>query len=140
MRRATDRLSIGIYLAGRFADRAVLEAFADQLRNDGYEVTSRWHSEHESCDATDAERCRKYALEDLTDIAQADVFVLVSPRTALPAQGASSGGRHVEFGYALCMGLACCIIGEPENLFHMLPGVRVFRSWSSFREWLRKTA
>jgi len=35
------------------------------------------------------------------------------------------GGRHVEFGLALAQGKHLILVGQPENVFHHLPQVRV---------------
>lgn len=57
------------------------------------------------------------AAEDLRDIAIASVFVTF---TEGPEVGRTSGGRHVELGYALARECRCIVIGPVENVFHHL--------------------
>lgn len=62
------------------------------------------------------------AVMDLDDIRVADIFVVYKPRET---HGRTTGGHHVEFGYALALGKPIVLIGEPENVFHVHPAVQV---------------
>lgn len=119
-----------VYVAGRYAERALLRELAQALGRRGHEVVSRWLTEHTAVRMGDIGQARDYALEDLLDIQRADLFVLVGSR---PSQ---SGGRHVEFGYALALGKRMCVIGKRHNIFHCLPQVKVFASTQDFMYWL----
>lgn len=115
-----------IYLAARFDRRDQLRGYRDELNDMGIAVSSRWLDNHgmgERDDATngvviytpaDLARC---AIEDLDDIEAADVFVTF---TETPDVGYTSGGRHVELGFALALNIPVLIVGPRENVFHDL--------------------
>lgn len=63
-----------------------------------------------------------YARVDLADVKRADVLVAMNP----PGwERAGTGGRHVEFGYALAHGKHMVLVGERSNIFHHLSDVHV---------------
>jgi hypothetical protein len=64
------------------------------------------------------------AAEDL-----ASVFVTV---TEGPEVGRTSGGRHVELGYALAFGMRCVVVGPVENVFHHLEDVERYADIDAF--------
>lgn len=126
---------IKVYLAGRYSRRQELCEYARTLREMGFEVTSRWLSgDHEldgrglSVQAIPAERAR-FAREDWEDVTSADWCISF---TEEPRAEKSRGGRHVEFGAALALGLRCVVIGPRENVFHHLPSVVVHPTWDSW--------
>ena len=49
--------------------------------------------------------------------------------------GYMSGGRHVEWGYAIARGLHLWLVGFPENVFHHVRRAQVF---ASVDEWERR--
>ncbi len=105
-----------IYLASRYDRRMEMLGYAAILEAEGHVVTSRWvRGDHEG--ATDPETLARCAREDLDDIAGSDLFVTF---TETPAVGFTSGGRHVELGYAMGLWIAVVIVGPPENVFHHL--------------------
>lgn len=54
---------------------------------------------------------------DLDDIAASDILIALNPE----GWGRlGTGGRHVEFGYALALKKPILLIGEPSNIFHSL--------------------
>lgn len=124
-----------VYLAGRFSKRHVLQQIGDVLVAEGHEIVSRWSlrgSDHQipqgkSKQASDAER-RRFAIEDCEDVAKADwvVSLMEEPRND------SRGGRHVEFGFALALGIRNTIIGPRETVFHHLPEVEHFETIDDF--------
>jgi nucleoside 2-deoxyribosyltransferase len=81
----------------------VLEAF-------GHEVTSTWLRQADD-DTNDS------AVMDLHDVTRAEALVLLNPREF---QHSGTGGRHVEFGYALALGKPLVIVGMRSNVFHQL--------------------
>ena len=126
-----------VYLAARYSRIEEMNAYADQLREAGCEVTSRWllgiHQLHEGAEPVDAHapsvplEARPFAQDDFDDVLRSHVVVCFteSPGT----QGAGRGGRHVEFGMALAWGKDLVIVGPRENVFHTLPQVQRFSRW-----------
>lgn len=66
------------------------------------------------------------AASDLADIDAADVVLVFTEHPS------TSGGFHVETGYALAKGKRVVIIGERINLFHHLPQVQVYPTLEAF--------
>lgn len=102
------------YVAGpqQLRDKAL--ALAGRLKELGYAVTSRWL--YDDVPAADVARAC------LDDVRAADVLLLLNPESW---GDKGTGGRHVEFGYALALGKQVAILGSVTNDFHRLPGVRV---------------
>lgn len=117
-----------VYLAGPYGARAQLRTFAAILSSAGFPVTSSWLAEtHEinagtqgAATALDDATVAGHALADLKDIDGSDALVLV---TSAFVNVEGGGGRHVETGYAIAKGLPLFLLGEPENVFHRMPGV-----------------
>jgi hypothetical protein len=124
-----------VYIAARFSRRPEAYAIATALQKEGHEIVCAWVLRHETHtmppgllpEAEDAER-QRYALEDLTDMVQAEwcVSLMDEPR------GNGRGGRHVEFGFMLANGALMTIIGPRETVFHHLPHVQHFASSGAF--------
>lgn len=86
----------------------------------GHIVTSRWLDGTE-----DHMSLAEAAAMDLDDIDAADALVSYTlPKGTM----FSSGGRHVEFGYAIARDKRLFTIGEVENIFHNLGTVTVLSS------------
>jgi len=81
----------------------------------GHEITSRWLK------APD-EMNDNYAREDLQDVADAEMLLALHPDGW---EDRGTGGRHVEFGYALALGKQVVLVGKRSNIFHHLDCVRV---------------
>jgi len=110
-----------VYLAARYSSKAQMEVYAQKLEKIGIEVTSRWLEEPHASDAEISDDLKtQYALMDLEDVERADVLIFfsVEPTTPTPR-----GGRHVEFGYALALGVHIIVVGPKENIFHHVPWV-----------------
>jgi nucleoside 2-deoxyribosyltransferase len=74
----------------------------------GFEVTSRW------IDGLESEANLNKAAElDIADVDAADALVAYN----LPGSS-TTGGRHVEFGYAIAKRKIVILVGPPENVFH----------------------
>lgn len=123
-----------IYLAARYSRREELCGYADQLRAAGHVVTSRWiNGNHQvddrglSVEAHRSER-ERFAMEDFEDVCTANVIINF---TEQPRSSNSRGGRHVELGIALGLGMRCIVVGPRENVFHCLPSVAVYETWES---------
>jgi nucleoside 2-deoxyribosyltransferase len=130
-----------VYLAAPYSMKDVIKARAEELRAAGVEVTSSWLDEPHAPntqmhEVTPAEH-RQYALQDVKDVAAANVVVFHTD----PTKTLIRAGRHVEFGIAVGLGLSRAlpifVVGdERENIFHYLPQVTHFYSWESVKELL----
>jgi nucleoside 2-deoxyribosyltransferase len=123
-----------IYLAGQYARKLELREYAEQAKAVGIYVGADWLEESEAPEATldsVSDKVRsKYAQHDWWDIGACDEFVFFAePQENQPPRG----GRHVEFGMAIALGKPIVVIGQPENIFHYLPGIKIefFDTWNS---------
>jgi nucleoside 2-deoxyribosyltransferase len=108
-----------IYLAAPFEKQSAMRGLAADLRAEGFQVEARWLAE--GTESPTAEMMAQHAQHDLDDIKDADVVVVYNP-TDYYHYG--TGGRHVEFGYALGTGKPIVLFGgRPSNVFHTLPSV-----------------
>ena len=127
------------YLAARYSRAPQMRDVAQQLATLGHTCTARWiHGGHEltkegSAQASDDAR-QRFALEDWTDLAAADVVISF---TEEPRTTTTRGGRHVEFGAALALGQLCLVVGPRENVFHHLPQVLAFDTRELAETWIR---
>jgi hypothetical protein len=149
-----------VYLAARYSRRLELCRYRDELRNMGVDVQARWlDGKHQISDTgqpigdsgeamveatggqgdAGATLRARFALDDYEDVTDADVVVSF---TEHPRSKPTRGGRHVEFGIALASGARtrCIVVGPRENLFHWLPQVRCFETWSEARAAIAKAA
>lgn len=115
------------YLAGRYDRRAELFDAAHFLECFGHRSTARWLTgAHEKPEGGDdalytPEELAMFAAQDTEDIETSDLLISF---TETPDVGYTSGGRMVEFGYALALGLDIAIIGPRENVFMQAPTIR----------------
>lgn len=123
-----------IYLAARYSRSEEMRGVRDVLTAMGYEVTSRWIDLHggalESSYTPDKlnaspDECGVLGQDDVADLAAADTVISFTS-----ADGGGKGGRHVEHGLALGMGKSVIVCGPRENIFHTLPSVQHYESWS----------
>lgn len=127
-----------VYLAAQYAKKDLMNAYAEELRAEGIEVTSRWLQEtHDlkiplnSSELTDAEKT-EYAIQDLEDIIDSDwiVFFAESHDKQPPR-----GGRHFELGFAYGkLGTQCMVVGERENIFHYLDDIVIASDWNTAKQ------
>ena len=120
-----------LYLAARYDRLDELNGIARAIAELGHSVTSRWLAGHGQEDADSA-------LYDLTDVVVADALVLFTEKPARTRM--QSGGRHVEFGYALRANKTLFIVGPTENIFQGLPQVRRFSDTEEFLNFLGNPA
>lgn len=129
------------YFAAMFAHHAEMREHRNELvaALPDVDVTSQWidlHGGTEPNPATAAqlnthpEQWGTFAHADVADIIGSDVLVLFTG-------GGGRGGRHTEFGYALALSdiyhdMRLVIVGERENIFHTLPHVEVYPTWTEF--------
>lgn len=57
---------------------------------------------------------------DLDDVQRSDVVLAFTER---PEVGYTTGGRWVEFGYAIALGITVIVVGPRENIFCHLQDV-----------------
>jgi hypothetical protein len=131
-----------VYLAARYSRNAEMRGYRDALAHLDITVTSRWIDLHpdivgtheESKDGPELnqepEQCAPMAWHDLDDLDTADWVV------SFTGAGGRRGGRHVEFGYAFARNKRLFVIGPREHVFHTLPEVEHFPTWSAFAIWL----
>lgn len=137
-----------VYLASWYASRGDMAKRAEELKELGMPVTSRWLQEREKGDAQISdlgeEFLRTTATIDVIDILQANAVVLNVPAPAdlknynLELSTWARGGRHFEAGfqYATMMFFNSLpapirtlgkrylvLVGHKENVFHYLQGV-----------------
>jgi nucleoside 2-deoxyribosyltransferase len=109
-----------IYLAGPWKHRTTAKDVAQQLRDAGHKITSRWHDIwallEESHDPLVMEQ---EADCDLSDVESADIVVVLNIE--------KSEGKAVEQGFALGLGIPIVVIGAHSNVFHWLPEVTVVK-------------
>jgi hypothetical protein len=104
-----------VYIAAPYPYRESAQAVMRQLEDAGFEVTSTWLKSEDKLD--DA-----YARLDLADIERADALVALSP----PGwENSGTGGRHVEFGYALARQKPIVLVGARTHIFSYLRDVKV---------------
>lgn len=123
-----------VYLAARYTRHPEMQLYAHQLRELGYEITSRWiRGNHEMLpdgESDDTAVIPKHhthlAHEDFDDVMAADIHINF---TEAPRTGPTRGGRHVEFGMAYIDFQTIWVVGHRENIFHCLNRVVFFPTW-----------
>lgn len=103
-----------VYLAAPYPLRDSAIIVMKQLEQQGHEVTSTWLKQVDKEDDATARM-------DLADVDACEMLILWQP--GYEEQG--TGGRHVEFGYALARGKLLTVIGRRSNAFHQLYDCRV---------------
>ena len=120
---------LNVYIAGRYGQREYFQEVATELTSRGMASVARWIFEDPDGDKMVAEAIRdplagsQFAKADLEDIRCSHVFLCFTTADS------STGGYHVELGYALATRLVPIIVGPPRNIFHALPGVVKFGAW-----------
>ena len=109
-----------IYLAGRYARRLELLEYAKTLSYLGHQYTSKWLDGDE-----EGKTQQEVAKMDFEHVREADmVLVFTDPYDSLQ----KGGGRHTELGIGYALRKHVWIVGEREQVFHHLPGVKKFSS------------
>jgi hypothetical protein len=111
------------YLAARYDRRVELCGYREQLLSIGATVTSRWLDFRKKPSWS-----FRIARDDCEDLMAADSVIIF---TEVPNTILATGGRHVEFGFALAHGKRMIIVGPRENVFHyLLPDSQIFATWN----------
>lgn len=127
-------MSVKIYLAARYSRYPEMQNYKKILEDLGYTVTSRWIDGHHNIvngvseEAAEIKRIQ-LAFEDLNDLLSSQCLICF---TEIPRTTNTRGGRHVEFGIALAMRMSIIIIGPKETIFHTLPSIPKFNTFSDF--------
>ena len=114
-----------IYTAAKFHRRIHIRPYRDRLWKLGHQVVSSWLDEVPKPDSMDQTIFNhKLAIKDLCEISSADLVILDTWEEAV------SGGREVEFGFALGrhQEKLVWVVGECRNIFHALAD-EVFMDW-----------
>lgn len=109
-----------VYLSASMGRGKEAGEFAQVLRRYDVVVVSTWHDG--PIQDPNAETSAQLARQDLDELTSASVMIAFA---GTPDVGYQTGGRHVEFGVALALGLRIILVGPPENVFAHLPVVQV---------------
>ena len=117
-----------IYLAARFARIEEMRGYADQLKEDGHEITASWvYGGEEGLTFSDI------ASLDVNDVLRADAVVKFTEPYGSSNVG---GGRHSEWGVAIASGRRLYLVGPKEQVFDWYPGVIDFPEFKHLRNHL----
>lgn len=123
------------YLASRYDSKLFLRGVRDKLQAMGHAVLSTWLTEEEplnvQIDDVDPDTLVDYALQDLAEILEADVFVHFQNQNRPNIRGGSS----VEFGIALAKEKKMIVVGDRINIFDFMPIVTCFPTVEEFLWW-----
>lgn len=133
-------MKIAVYLAAPYGARDAIRSYASELAAVNIECTSSWLDEQDKIGAgtvgaatdIDDQSAALRVRKDFRDIGKAHILVLFteSAAKALTVGGSStSGGRHVETGYALASGKRVIVVGTPENIFHRGAECTIVPDW-----------
>lgn len=103
------------YVAARMENQRDASEIRDTLRRHDIEVVAKWIDERPANRDDSIEDKRRRLHMDLSDVADSDVLVLFKPQDT---HRSTTGGHHVEFGWALALGKPAFLVGTRENLFH----------------------
>lgn len=132
-----------VYLAAPYRSKDQINVYAAELRKGGITVTSTWldepHKPATQMAELTHEEHQKYAIQDIKDVASADVLVLWTD----PTRTIIRQGRTAELGMVLGLNVVrnkkvpVFVVGlEDENIFHHAPEVSHFESWAQVRDML----
>lgn len=121
-----------VYIAAQYARKREVRQYSLILRDHGHAVVQTWHLEPHEANVTLAqcgdELLVQYSERDLGELRTCDILIFFAEdQHSQPPRG----GRHVEFGYALAHDKRILVVGERENMFHYLPDVEVYPSFSA---------
>ncbi len=125
-----------IYLATTYPRHPEMREYRTTLTALGHEVTSGWIDigGDELTGATlapDPAAGVPHAERGLDDIRRADAVMVFTGKPS------TTGGMHVELGFALGLGRHVILVGPRENVFHTLPAIEWYPSWDALvDEWL----
>jgi hypothetical protein len=145
-----------IYVAASVKNQLAAAKLALELIDVGFKVTSRWirHDFEGRVDASAAllkqklgehldpaeeelvaahdELMAEWGAKDLEDLEKVDTMVLLSTTPS------SSGGYHVELGYAIASGKNILVVGDRPNVFFYTATVKFVQKLDGVVGWMRK--
>lgn len=122
------------YLAARYTRYPEMQKVRADLARLGHVVTSRW------IEGTDVDKPNHdIANIDTADLEMAECVISFTEMPRAPVEGATRGGRHVEFGMALALGKRVIVVGYRENVFHSRAEVEFFETWGACLDFLSRT-
>ena len=126
-----------IYLAAAYDRHLEMQAYANDLRQQGYQITSRWIWGNGIIGrfktTVGYEKSTSIALENISDIMQADTFIFFIDNLK---KYYKNHNHSIEFGIALGIGcIKIVAIGQVENLniYHCINNIENFEDWESFK-------
>lgn len=126
---------MNIYISGAFDQRSVLRPYASLLFNQGHHVTSTWLTEQAKPAALTLDQWHKAtALRDIADISSAECIILDLTGKS------TTGGRYVEWGYAIGRGSMLKVLINPEGVTGVFDSLSdlVFPNWNECLTYLSK--
>lgn len=116
------------YIAAPFSEKAAAAAVVALLKEHGFGCTSRWITQDQlDIGQRNEIENQRWADADLEDVASADFLIALN----LPGwEYKGSGGRHVEFGYALALKIPIILVGKRSSLFHHKREVTLVDDWT----------
>lgn len=124
-----------LYLAAMFAKKDEMKGYADQLADDGHEITANWvYGGETGLTLTDI------ADLDVNDVIRADGIVSFTEPYGSINKG---GGRHSELGMGIIIQklirpeYKMFIVGEREQVFHWRANIVQFPSFILLRNHLK---
>ncbi len=114
-----------IYIAAASYRQREARNIYRKLQRRGFEVTSSWVF---SRNLGRINLFNQEATRDLEQIDEADLVLALTENPKARHPRYTTGGRHVEVGYALAKGKDLVVVGPRENVFHYLPDVVQFNT------------
>jgi hypothetical protein len=113
---------VNVYIAGKFSAQARLREIRGRIRQARILVTSSWMDEVAGEYPVPRQRSLNTGSVDLREVAMAELLVLDTLDVT------ETGGREVEFGFALAQGTRTWLVGPVRNIFHEF-AEQQFDSW-----------
>ena len=120
-----------IYLAASYNEKERIKLLSRQLIDLGLSPVNTWQDEPLGADK-DIKDWPKFADRDLKDVSRCDILVVFTDRPS------STGGYHLETGFALALGKQILVVGKRTNFFHHLPHFAKVSDWKGAKNWLVK--
>ena len=125
-----------IYLAARYYRHPEMREHRAVLEKLGHEVTSHWidiggDGLTAATLGPDPAAGTPHGERDLEDIRNSDALMVFS------GEPSTTGGMHVELGYALGLPRRVILVGTREHVFHCVPQIEWHPSWEALvAEWM----
>jgi len=118
-----------IYVASH--DVVIARKVAKKLEQAGHVITSRWlQQKYKPIEKWDEKNKQRIAAEDYNDVMDSDVLILISGNKKYP------GGKFVEAGIALGVGIRIIVLGHRENMLLWHPSISIFKNINEIVQYL----